>query len=1121
MMNFYGKVMPLLRKCMRISTIIISIQICCSTLLMANGTRAQEMNFNVEKVSVKKVFKLIERQAKVTFVFDEQIISELPPLTLHVKNLQLTDVLSQLHDKTQLQFKAIGNYIGVVQNTGDISQLSAATLLIDNAIKIQGVVKDSKGEPIIGASILVKGTSRGTQTDVNGNFSIDANVGEVLVIGYLGYIKQEVTISSQAQLNIVLVENPNQLTEVVVTALGVKREKKSLTYASQQIGGDELRKAANTNFVDALSGKAAGLDIKISNSGAGGSTKAVLRGNKSLLGLSEALYVIDGIPMVNNKTAQPGSYGGTDGGDGLSTINPADIESISILRGGSASILYGSQGANGVILITTKKGRAGKVTVDFNSSSIFDKVSGLPDFQYRYGTTGGDYSWTPTGQTVVKSDSYQKNYIKDFFQTGSTFTNSVSIHGGTDKTTVYFSYANTSAKGIVPTNTYDKNNFSFNQSTKLLNDKLTVSSNVMISDEKSKNRPGAGYYNNPLTGLYLFARDRNFDTYKQNYQVFDTTRNLYKMNWYSTEEKQNNPFWEINKDPKLETSKRLIANVKLAYEIAPNLRLEVRGNVDYNNIVRDFRYAAAGNSVSVSPNGTWNYTKYTDQALYTDGILTYNKTFGKISLNALAGVSYQKNTFNDGMNVNNGTVALQYPNFFTFANFPYNVMFNSTINRTLKQGAFANATVGYKNFLYADLAVRNDWASTLALTGNESYLYPSFGLTAIINQMVELPKVISFFKVRAALSQTANEVPFNVVNPFNSIGGAGDPTGIGGINRNTQVPFTNLKPEKIVSHEYGTEIRFFNDRLGLDLTYYKDISTNQFLTLAAPSGSGYTTYYVNAGKIENHGFEFTLTADPIRSQGFSWKTAINSSQNKNKIVELIASNPSYQVGGDDEGFASIIKAGGSFNDVYIYKFARNDAGAIILDASGVPTKAATQTKVGNVNPDYLIGWNNSFTYNNFFASFLINGKFGGVAFSKTEAFLDSYGVSERTAAARDKGSVPINAVSSTGAAVTSIDPYTYYSAIGDRNKIMEPYIFSRTNVRLGQLVFGYTFKSKGENPIFKDASVSLVGRNLFFFYKKAPFDPEQAMSTNNSMQSNDVFGLPSTRSFGFNVKFTF
>ena len=1028
--------------------------------------------------------------------------------------------------------------------------------------QVSGLVTDNESKGIPGATIKLKGKNVQTLTDADGKFTIAVPSGQaVLEITSIGFERKEVTVApGNNNISVTMSTSSTALDEVVVTALGIKREKKALTYASQTVSGDDIRKAANTNFMDALSGKAAGIDIKVSSSGAGGSTKAVLRGNKSLTGSSEALYVIDGVPMVNNKTAQPGSYGGTDGGDGLSSINPADIESVSVLRGASASILYGSQGANGVILITTKKGKAGKISVDFNSSTIFDQVSDLPKFQYRYGSTGKDYSWvypemksenTPDGfvntdlinfpgkspvQNIM-SDNYAKTYIKDFFRTGGTYTNSVAIRGGTERTTVYFSFANTSATGVMPTNTYNKNNFTFNQSTKLLNDKLTVSSNVMLTTERSYNRPGAGYYNNPLTGLYLFARDRNFDQFKNNYQVFDSTRNLYKMNWYSTEEKQNNPFWELNKDPKVATSKRVFAGMKLAYQITEDLKFEIRGNIDYNAIQRDYRYAAAGNSVSVSSNGKWDFTKYTDQSIYTDGILTYTKNFGNFSLNALAGLAYQKNTFNDGMWVNNGTNPLQYPNFFTFANIPNNVMFNSTLSRTVKQGAFANATVGFKDFLFVDLAARNDWASTLALTGNESYLYPSGGVSAIISQMVNLPRAISFLKVRASLTQTANEVPFNRVNPWNAIGGTGNlSTGIGTINRNTQVPFTNLKPEKIVANEYGAEMRFFNNRFGFDFTLYKDVSTNQFLSLPAPSGSKYTTYFINAGKIVNRGFELSVNAEPIRGANFSWSTSVNGSQNKNKIVELIASNPGYiaatsggaDLSGDgDEGFSSFIVAGGSFNDVYIKKFARDDKGQIILsydpdkpEAMPVPTKEGTKTKVGNVNPDFLLGWNNNFTFHNFFASILVNGKFGGIAFSKTEAFLDSYGVSERSAAARDLGYVPINAVMGS-TVVTKLDPAAYYSAIGDRNKIMEPYIYSRTNVRLGQLVLGYTFRSKNANPIFKDASVSVVGRILFFFYKKAPYDPEQAMSTNNAMQSNDVFSLPATRSYGFNVKFTF
>ncbi len=983
--------------------------------------------------------------------------------------------------------------------------------------QVTGKVTGTDNQAVASATIKVKGGNAAATTKADGTFSLKVPAGSVVLqVSSLGFATQEVTVgASQATVNVSLASQATDLSEVVVTALGIKREKKSLTYASQQVAGEEITRAAGTNFMESISGKAAGIDIKVSSSGAGGSTKAVLRGARSLLGTSEALYVIDGVPMVNNKGSQPGSYGGNDRGDGLSSINPADIESISVLRGANASILYGSQGANGVILITTKKGKAGKVAVDFNSSTVFDMVTGIPELQFDYGTLGGDKNWSK-----VKGD-YQKNYVKDYFQTGITATNSVSVSGGNNQTTAYFSYSNINSKGNLPTNTYDKHTITLNQSTKLFNDKVTLSSNVIFANEKSYNRPGAGYYNNPLTGLYTFARERDFASYKANYQTFDAARNLYKQNWYSTYEFQNNPYFEVYNNSKLATNSRVIANVKLSYDIAKHLKFETRGNIDYNDVLFDNRYAAGGNSVSVSPNGTWSYTKYKDQSLYADGILTFNNNYGDFSVTGLLGASYTKNTFNDGMNVGNGTISLQYPNFFSFSNLPYNVIFNSTVSNTIKQGAFASANIGYKEMLFLDVSARNDWASTLALTGNQSYLYPSYGLSAIISQMVELPEVISYMKLRASHSETGNEVPYNVVNPWNSIGGAGGPSGIGGINRNSQVPFTNLKPEIITSDELGAEIKFFKGRLGFDMTYYNSVSTNQFLSLAAPSGSGYSTYYVNAGKIVNKGIEITIDAEPIRSANFKWKTAINLSQNKNEIVELIASNPTYQVGGNDEGFASIIKAGGSFNDLYITKFSRDESGRIKLNANGAPIAASAQVKVGNVNPDLIAGWNNNFTYKDFFASVLINGKFGGVAFSKTEAFLDSYGASQRTADARAGATIPINAVSSTGTAVTSIDPAIYYSVIGDRNGIMEPYVFSRTNVRLAQLAFGYTLKIKNASSPIKTAAFSLVGRNLFFLYKDAPFDPEQSMSTGNGMQSNDVFGMPSTRSFGFNIKLTF
>jgi TonB-dependent SusC/RagA subfamily outer membrane receptor len=444
-------------------------------------------------------------------------------------------------------------------------------MLIANIVSAQtrqlnGLVTDSSNNAVPSATVKVKGSNVQSLTGSDGKFTLSVPSGNiVLEISSIGFELKETPVSAtDNNVSVRMTSSSAALGEVVVTALGIKREKKALTYASQLVNGDELRKASNINFMDALSGKAAGIDITTSSSGAGGSTKAVLRGNKSLLGLSEPLYVIDGIPMINNKGAQPGSYGGTDQGDGLSAINAEDIESVNILRGANASILYGSQGANGVIIITTKKGRSGKATVNLSSSTIFDKVSGLPDFQYEYGAVNGsDYNWSTT------KGNYQNNYIKDFFQTGINATNSVSIGAGNDKTTVYFSYGNSSVKGVMPTNTYNRHNISFNQSTKLFNDKLTVSTNAMFTTEVSKNRPGAGYYNNPLTGLYLFARERDFADYKNNYQVFNTDRNLNKMNWYSTEEKQNNPYWEIYNNSKLAKTNRVIASVKASYDITP------------------------------------------------------------------------------------------------------------------------------------------------------------------------------------------------------------------------------------------------------------------------------------------------------------------------------------------------------------------------------------------------------------------------------------------------------------------------------------------------------------------------------------------------------------------------
>ena len=1009
-----------------------------------------------------------------------------------------------------LLFLVIGSLNIVSATTYSEPDMSQATQQIKT---VKGTVTDESGEAIPGVSVIVKGTSVGQITDMDGKYSLEVpGSSTTLIFSFVGMKTVEEIIGNRTDINIVMESETIGVDEVVVTALGIQRDKKALTYSSQQITGEEMMKARDINFMNSLSGKTAGLEIKKSVSGVGGSTKTVLRGNKSLSQSSDPLYVIDGIPMVNRKGNQSGMWGGTDEGDGLSQINPDDIESISVLKGSNAAVLYGSQGANGVIMINTKKGKAGKTNVNFSSSTIFESIIETPELQFDYGSVGGaKESWSKD------KGSYASDYVDNFFQTGSNLVNTLSISGGNEKTTAYFSYGNTSSKGVIPNNEYQRNNVTFQQSTKLLNDKMSIRSNVMLTSEKTNNRNTAGYYLNPLTGLYFFPRDRDFNSFKENYQVFNEARNMYLQNWFVGDHHQSNPYWLINKQPKEDLTKRVIASVTLDYEISKNLKFQTRGSYDYTEKSFEQKFYAGGNSTNISANGRWDYKKFTDQQVYTDGIFTYNNKFGDISLTGVLGASYQKSVYGDGVKVNNGTNSLLYPNEFNFQNLPFNVQVESIYDgEIIKEAVFANAQIGYKDMLYLDLSGRNDWASTLSGTGNDSYFYPAIGLSGILTQMIDMPDFVSFAKVRASHSTVANEVPFNKISPQNTINGGG------GVDRNTQKPFTNMKPEMLRSLELGTDWKFFGGKLGFDFTYYNINSQDQFITLPAPSGSGWTYYYVNAGEIVNKGVELTVTAEPVSTNDFSWNTTLNFSKNTNEVVELVPEFADKKIEyGSSEGYTTYVIAGGSFGDLYGYMFKRNASGQIILDeTSGKPLKTAEREYMGNLEPDFSLGWSNGLNYKQFSLNFLINAKIGGKCFSQTEAMLDGYGVSKRSGDARDNGGVEINAIKGT-TAVTKIDAELYYKAIGDRNGIAEPYVYDRTNIRLTQLALTYNFDVKKLDLPIKAASISAVGQNLLFLYKKAPFDPELTMSTDLNSQSLDNFNVPSTRTFGFNLKITF
>ncbi len=977
---------------------------------------------------------------------------------------------------------------------------------------VTGRVADASDSPLPGVTVVVQGTTTGTVTNIDGQYSLSGVPADAtLVFSFVGMRTEQVAVEGRSTINVTMVSSDVLLDEVVITALGISRVERTLTYAQQTVSAEDLVRTRDMNFLGSLSGQAAGLHIQQSASGAGGSTRVLLRGNKSLSGSSEPLFVIDGVPMTNRRISQPGMWGGEDGGDGMSQLNPDDIASISILRGSNAAALYGSQGANGVVLITTKKGEEGAIKVSLNSTTSFENVMARPQLQFNYGAVGTEmesWSYTP--------GSYNSTFVDEYFQTGTQLQNSISISGGTERTTAYFSFSNVTSEGIVPTNEYRRNNLAFRQSTKILDDRLTISSNVMLTDEHTQNRAPAGYYLNPLVGLYGFPRNMDWDEMKE-YEYYRQDRNMMWQNWHVNDHFQSNPYWINNKQPLWDDTRRMIGNLTLNYALSEQFSFQVRGNLDYADHKRERQHAAGSNQTNVHSNGRWDYNKYNDELWYTDALLSFNDDFGDFSLTAMAGASYQYSDYGRGVSVNTGTTGLIYPNEFFFQNVPQNVQIQSSFSSTIeKQALFGNVTIGFRNMLFLDVSGRNDWASTLAGTDNESYFYPAVGLTAIVSEMITMPQFISFSKLRVSYTQVGNEVPFNRIFPQHGI------TAAGGVARNTQMPFGTLVPEMLTSTEFGADFRLFNGRAGFDFTYYNINSKDQFIQLPAPSGSGFTQYFVNAGEIVNKGIELSVDVFPVRTSRLTWHTTFNYSHNNNEVVETHPDLTSPISTGISEGYDSKFERGGSIGDIYVHKFLRDDQGRIILSPeTGAPLKTQLTEYVGNLDPEWLLGWNNSFSIGNFGLNFLINSKVGGKAVSQTEAILDGYGVSKRSGEARDNGGVvKVNAVRD-GVPVSEVDARLWYTTTGDRNGIKEYYTYDRTNVRLSQMALSYTFDMATINLPVESITLSAVGHNLFFIYKEAPFDPDMAMNTTRNYQSLDNFNLPSTRRIGFNLNLTF
>lgn len=999
------------------------------------------------------------------------------------------------------------------------------------------VISAEDNEPIIGASVLVKGTTSGAVTDLDGKFNItDAPAGATtLQVSFVGMITQEVPITP-GTIRVTLKNDAKLLDEVVVTALGIAKKEKSLTYSTQVVNGDELTRAKDPNMMNALAGKTAGVQINKSSSGLGGSSKVIIRGNRSVSGSNQPLYVIDGVPFgsaanENTSTTIGGNNdsGNYDRGDGISNLNPDDIESMNILKGPAAAALYGSSAANGVVIITTKKGKEGRASITFNSSTTIDNAAyGIPEFQNHY---------TGTGQSWGSKINGSPDYADEFFKTGVTTINSLSLSMGSQAMQTYFSYANTYGQGVVENNSLVKHNFNFRETANFLNNKLTIDANINGMYQRGNNRvTSGGYYLNPLVGLYHFPRGgveggKDFNYYKENYQILNPSRNMMDQDWYQNAsgggDFEQNPYWLTNKVPNEDVRYRALFNLSVKYKFNDLFSLQARGSADFINDKNETHMYAGTGSILAGANGRYIYGEGSELRTYGDVLFTYQQQFNKFSVNASVGASINDYT-GRGTGFDSYPGTLSIPNVFVIGNVDVNGGLPSDWKtHTQSQSVFFTGQVGFMDQLYLDVTARNDWTSTLAYTKyrDKGFFYPSIGLTWLLNETLKLPKWIDLGKIRGAWSQVGNGLNSYTSHPLNSISRDGN------VNFNTTAPFDELKPERTSSIEFGTEWRFFNSRLEFDFTYYKTNTKDQLFNLRAPSGSAYEYYNVNAGEIQNQGVEIMLNATPVMTNNFRWKTGVNFAINKNKAIELAEGLDRFMFnGGESNSVWSYLEVGGSFGDIYGTTFVRDESGKIQYEPKKenqeederLPMVNKDPVKLGNSNPDFNLGWSNTITWKDFSLYFLIDARVGGDVMSLTEADLDQYGVSKASGDARDRGYIMLEGHKISGGE-NNKNIQEFYKIVGGRAGVTEHYMHDATNIRLRELSISYSLPQSllAKTGFIKGLQLSLIGRNLFFFKNNAPYDPDGLMSTGNRLQGVDVFGMPTNRSFGFNLKVNF
>ncbi|MDN3654016.1 SusC/RagA family TonB-linked outer membrane protein [Ferruginibacter paludis] len=1088
-----------------------------------------------EIISLDNALKKLSDVFNTQFVYEKSLLDGKNTLYKEetIKGKTVEEVLKNILYPNNLVFLYVKkNYYSIAAkdqfNDGERahSDVSYTALTESNGAMrdqiIEGKVTDRTGKAMTGVTVNLKGTTLGTSTNGEGQYTIHvASSNGILVFSYIGFATQEIPVNGQSIINVQMLTKESELQTVVVSALGIAKNVKSITYATQGISGEEVNKVKDPNFMNTLAGKAAGVVITKGGGGPGSSSRIILRGNKSILGSNSPLYVIDGVPMNNATGSQTGSlYGAFDGGDAISNINAEDIQGVQILQGASAAALYGSQAANGVILITTKKGRKGVAKVDYSSTAIFESPIGLPQLQTKYGQSDPNLndSWGP------KITNGSDRHLKEFFQTGSNYINAVSVSNGNDLGQFYLSYANTQVKGIVPENDLNKHNITLRGTTQLLNNRLSLDASVNYINQKVYNRPQAGFNFNPIFPLYSFPTGDDWSKYSgNNYEIWSPVRQMYVQNWpYIRNETLNsqNPYWIQKRDQNDLFRDRTISSIMAKYKIFDWLNIQARTTYDRVEDSYEQRVSASTDAIEAGINGGYTTNRSNNNQLYSDLLLMGNKNITKdISFSGTLGLSNTQNNYSGISLSSTNATSLSYPNYFSV--YALNGQFNKSESKTkiLNQAAFGNLTFGYKEKLFLDVTGRNEWSSTVA----QPFFYPSVGLSYVLLNNRGNTGALSFAKLRGSYAQVGNSLPFGVASfapPYSLDNG-------GNINGRNALPFFNgtdtlkLKPERTKSYEIGADLRFFHDKLSLNLTYYNATTYDQVFQIQAPAGAGAANFWINGGTILNKGIEAILSYNTALGK-VKWTTTVTFARNKNQIRELsnlLKADRFVLTDYNDTRLVALFLTRpvngkyGSYGDMFGKVYQKEQNGKFLTDSTGLPLLSATADHyIGNANPNFLAGLNNTFTFKNVSLSFLIDGRFGGGVASATERWLDYKGLSKRTGIARDNGGVMVN-----GKLIDTKDYYYNQTGAGSQGAVSE-YFFDATNIRLRELSLGYTLPKFSH--VVKELTFSLVGRNLFFFYKKAPFDPEVSINASNSLQGIEAYNLPSTSSYGISLRAT-